>query len=87
MLKLGFEYSFYIYSHRIFGKMKNDDCFLWFIFICNDVIQTLWFLNRLIRYYQGVFRFVLTVSSTSYGGSHSSACSLKALICWGKPFH
>ena len=52
---------------------------LWLIYMCIGVMQTLWFLNLLIRQAQSVFLFPAE-PSTVYGGSSSSACSIKALV-------
>ena len=47
MLKFGFEQLLYIskeYSHV--RKMLSKFCYGLYIYICNSVIQTLWFLNH-----------------------------------------
>ena len=46
MLKFDFEYSFYIFAEYAHIQ-KEEPILLWFIYVYNDVIQTLWFLNLL----------------------------------------
>ena len=71
-------------NSRIFRK-STYRLLLWLIYVYNSEIQTLWFLNLLIRQ---VSKGIMVGSrlpaepSTIYGGSNSSACSPKALICW-----
>ena len=58
------------------NKMKRIDYALLSHTICNGVVQKLWFLN------QRVLRLAQAETSSTYAGSYSSACSLKALTCW-----
>ena len=77
MLKFEFEYSFNILDQYL----RNDDPnLLWLIYVYNSVLQTLWLASAdKTKKYSKRIRLVPAESSTIYGGSNSSACSLKAL--------
>ena len=82
MLKCVFEYSFYIYDkYSLIRGMKYH--LLWLIYVYNGVVQTLWFVYAdKTKVYSKRMRLVPAEPSTICGGSNSSACNLKALICW-----
>ena len=46
MLRVVFEYLFYIFAEYA-NIQKEEPILLWFIYVYNDVIQTLRFLNLL----------------------------------------
>ena len=77
MLKFGFEYSFYIFDEYL----RNDDSnLLCLIYIYNSVVQTLWLASadfKTNKYWKCI-GLVPAEPSTIYGGSNSSAYSLKA---------
>ena len=71
--------------HSIYStNIQNDDPnLLWLIYVYNSVVQTLWLASadKTNKYWKCI-GLVPAEASTIYGGSNSSACSLKALICW-----
>ena len=77
MLKFEFEYSFNIFDEY----SRNDDPnLLWLIYVYNSVVQTLWLASAdKTKKYSKHIRLVPAEPSDFYGGSNSSACSLKAL--------
>ena len=84
MLKFRFEYSVYtyVYSTNIHGMMPQI-CYGIYNYVYNSVVQTLWLASAdKTKKYSKRIRLVPVEPSTIYGGSNSSACSLKALICW-----
>ena len=69
--------TFVVHFRQILEYLENEPSLLWLIYVCDDAIQSLWFLNLLIS----VLRLVPAEASTIYGGSNNSVCSLKVLIC------
>ena len=73
---------FVLYIRQIFAEY-DDPILLWLIYVYNSVVQTLWLASAdKTKKYSKRIRLVPAEPSTIYGGSNSSACSLKALICW-----
>ena len=75
MLKFGIEYSLYIFDEYSTQFGYNG--------IYDSVVQTLWFVfaDKTKQYSKRIW-LVSAEPSTIYGGSNSSACSPKVLICW-----
>ena len=73
---------FVLYIRQIFAEY-DDPNLLWLTYVYNSVVQTLWLASAdKTNKYSKRIRLVPAEPSTIYGGNNSSACSLKALICW-----
>ena len=81
MLKFGFEYSFNTFDEY---SWNDDPILLWLIYVYNSVVQALWLASAddKTKKYLKRIQLIPAEPSTIYGGSNSSACSLKALIGW-----
>ena len=77
-IKVFIQYIIY-YIRQIFAEY-DDPILLWLIYVYNSVVQTLWLVSadKTKKYSKRIW-LVPAEPSTIYGGSNSSACSLKAL--------